>query len=200
MKKQVLIIIVACNILLVPLVSASSVTRSFSSDTVYTDTLLTVYLDVVVDGNEMIYAIVENIPPGWKVYDNKTGNFTEQNMLKWLYYSNTTQASNIRYDYILISPDNPGSNSFSGTYIFEGMGSEVPVVDITSPISVIYGAGDLNNDNCVDLGDLSVVSLSFGDTESSPGDANSDGIVDVYDLSTVGKNFDNEYSSGACNP
>ena len=199
MKKHVLAVIAVSFILVVPMVGASSVTRSFSSNPVYTDYVLTVSLTVVVDGGETIYAIRENVPAGWSVYDERTGNSTEQGTLKWIYYNETNQAQNDVYQYKLISPNTSGPHTFSGTYIFEGMGSETAIGGSVS-ISVEEGAGDVNNDGRVDFPDLIQVGRDFGLTSdditfwNSTTDTNYDNIIDIYDLTTVGKNYGNVYS------
>jgi hypothetical protein len=198
MKEYILIAIIVSGVLLAPLASASDVTRSFSPNPVYTDSLLKVSLTVDVTGSEMIYAIKEDIPPGWAVYDERTGNATEQDMLKWLYYSNTTPAVDTVHEYILVSPNTPGSGTFNGTYIFENMSGEVEIIGDTV-VDVEYGAGDLDNNDCVDLFDLVVVGGNFGKQSADPewvpsADPNSDGIVDIYDLVIVGKNFGNDYA------
>jgi hypothetical protein len=49
-------------------------------------------------------------------------------------------------------------------------------------------AGDLNNDEVVDILDLALGAAEFGST-SPDADVNADGIVDIYDLVLIGKNF-----------
>lgn len=49
-------------------------------------------------------------------------------------------------------------------------------------------AGDLNNDNVVDIADLALCAAYFG-TTGPDGDVNADGVVNIYDLVLIGKNF-----------
>ncbi len=49
-------------------------------------------------------------------------------------------------------------------------------------------AGDLNNDQVVDILDLAMCAAAF-DTANPIADVNADGVVDIYDLVLIGKNF-----------
>lgn len=49
-------------------------------------------------------------------------------------------------------------------------------------------AGDLNNDDKIDILDLTLCASNFGTTMPA-GDVNADGIVNIYDLVLIGKNF-----------
>jgi hypothetical protein len=66
----------------------------------------------------------------------------------------------------------------------------VVVVDglITELCGYTLLAGDLNDDEVVDILDLSLCASEFGST-SPDADVNADGIVDIYDLVLIGKNF-----------
>ena len=193
--------------------AASTVTRSFSTSTTYNGLVVTVTLHVNVDENEQprptIYAIEETIPSGWTaykfndftneidLYTNETGSMSGSNVLKWLYYSNTTEAVDKTYQYKAIAPETAGTYQFSGIYMFENMQNEASIEGDTS-IQVVLGAGDINNDRRVDITDLSSVALQFGMTSSDNGfdshnDINSDGTIDILDLVIVGKNYNRQY-------
>ncbi len=49
-------------------------------------------------------------------------------------------------------------------------------------------AGDLNNDDVIDILDIALCASNFG-TTAAEGDVNADGLVDIYDLVLIGKNF-----------
>lgn len=96
----------------------------------------------------------------------------------------------------------------SGAYILSGMPAgtytvtleasyfldiEVPGVVINEGLATVLCdytllAGDLNDDDSVDILDLSQCAFWFGTTDAA-GDVNADGIVDIYDLVLIGKNF-----------
>jgi len=71
-------------VLFIPLVLAGTVSRSFSSTSVDTDSHVTVTLDVdVVEGLEDYYAIDEIYPSGWVVTDR--GWFNDSELIIYIY-------------------------------------------------------------------------------------------------------------------
>ncbi len=212
MKKYVILVMV-CIFLIPSVQAASTVTRSFSTSSTYNGLVVTVTLHVNVDENEQpiptIYAIEETIPEGWTaykfkdfsneigLYTNETGSMSGSNVLKWLYYSNTTHAVDKVYRYKAVAPDTAGTYQFSGIYMFENMQNEATIGG-DNTVQVVLGAGDVNDDKKVDITDLSSVALQFGMSSSDTGfdsrnDINSDGTIDILDLVIVGKNYNRQY-------
>lgn len=80
----------------------------------------------------------------------------------------------------------------------------------TIPVVLFHGRvniapWDINGDNVVDITDLAIVGIHFGQTPASPNwyppaDINGDGVVDITDLSTVGLHFGEIYVSPAPAP
>jgi hypothetical protein len=61
--------------------------------------------------------------------------------------------------------------------------------DLMVGIPVILLAGDVNDDEIVDLTDAVLIGLNYGTTVGPPLDVNLDGITDVLDLIHVGRNY-----------
>jgi hypothetical protein len=60
----------------------------------------------------------------------------------------------------------------------------------TTLTSVALLSGDINDDGKVDIGDATMIGVSFNKNEPNlPADLNRDGMVDIYDIILVGVNF-----------
>ena len=77
----------------------------------------------------------------------------------------------------------------SGLYL-SAMATDVEVIDNQANYAcdVTLLGGDLNDDEVIDILDLSLCASHFETTDPAA-DVNADGTVDVYDLVLLGKNF-----------
>jgi hypothetical protein len=99
------------------------------------------------------------------------------------------------------------TTDISGTYVFEDLATGLYTVTLGHDgyLSVVTEvqvsgcelvelctfhmiAGDLNNDEIIDVADLALCAANFGGT-GPDGDVNDDGVVNIYDLVLIGKNF-----------
>jgi hypothetical protein len=107
-----------------------------------------------------------------------------------------------------MSPSMTTTTDISGTYTFEGMPSGAYTITMSADLylsamatdvavlenetnyacDVTMLGGDLNNDEIIDILDLSLCAAHF-ETSDPEADVNADGMVDVYDLVLLGKNF-----------
>jgi len=66
-----------------------------------------------------------------------------------------------------------------------GMGTDTAIV-------TVIASGDVNNDGCIDISDLVLVTQHWGET-GPPGrileDANCDGVIDISDLVIVAQHW-----------
>jgi hypothetical protein len=106
-------------VFLMPLVSASTVTRSFSNNSVLPGETVSVMLDVAVTGGETYYLIDESVPQSWIILNPDPE--TEPGHVKWAVFQGTSSTS---YTYEAKSPQSGGTYEFSGKYMFEGMDAE----------------------------------------------------------------------------
>jgi hypothetical protein len=113
MKK---ILIFTMIILLATLVSAGTVTRSFSSDTVEPGETVDVTLTVAVESDDSFYAIDETYPAGWTLLDNGGLSQAGTRLLRALVFSGLESRT---YVYQLRAPTSATSSTFSGTYSFD---------------------------------------------------------------------------------
>jgi hypothetical protein len=104
---------------LMPLASASTITRSFSKSSVLPGETISVTLDVAVTGGESYYLIDEKVPSGWTIVNPDPQ--TEAGHVKWVVIQGATSTS---YTYEAMSPQTEGTYAFSGKYMFEGMKTE----------------------------------------------------------------------------
>jgi hypothetical protein len=112
-------------VVLTPLVSAGSVTRSFSSGSVEQGGHLTVTLAVDVnESQEDVYAIEEDYPDEWSVVDSGGLNSQDPGYLKKVVIDN---ASDTEYQYVLSAPSAMGNYTWYGQYLFENMSDELPI-------------------------------------------------------------------------
>ncbi|MEW6607587.1 MAG: cohesin domain-containing protein [bacterium] len=79
----------------------------------------------------------------------------------------------------------------------------IPVIRFHSV--VVIASWDINGDGVVNISDLSIVGIHFGETPASPNwyppaDVNNDGIVNITDLAAVGIHFGESYGSPAPAP
>ena len=58
-------------------------------------------------------------------------------------------------------------------------------IGIITPVNPIIAKEDVNRDGVVDLNDLVIISLRYGQTGNIPADVNGDGVVNVHDLILV---------------
>jgi hypothetical protein len=75
--------------------------------------------------------------------------------------------------------------------------------DITAPetrlASVTLLSGDINDDNLVDIFDLTEAANSFGQSGSAlPADVNGDGQVSIFDLALIAANFNQGVQTWNC--
>ena len=113
MKK---LIIVMFLLLLVPMVMAGTVTRSFSSDTIAPGGTVDVTLAVKLGQGDSWYAIEEKYPSGWTVAsDDGTGDTTTSGQITWAVI---TGAKDINYKYTLKAPASGSEGVFSIKYSF----------------------------------------------------------------------------------
>lgn len=90
--------------------------RAFSDAAVSPGDVLTVNLSVVVAGGEGHYLVEEYVPEGWTV---KIGNMTSES--RRLTFYKLQNPENKTYIYKAIAPDQQGSYTFHGFYMFQGM-------------------------------------------------------------------------------
>jgi len=111
-------------IFLLSAVTASNITRDFSSSTVEAGQNVSVTISILINENQTYWALEEYVPLDWAVVDPMGGECNEStNILKWIYYNETMVAENVSYTYIVQSPLFNGSYEFDGVYIIEEMGS-----------------------------------------------------------------------------
>jgi len=104
---------------LMPLASASTITRSFSKASAYPGETISVTIDVAVTGGETYYILDETVPAGWAIVNPDPE--TEAGHMKWAVIQGAASTS---YTYQIIAPQSEGSYTFSGKYMFEGMKTE----------------------------------------------------------------------------
>jgi len=110
--KIFILILVLINL---TFVSASSVTRSFSSDEISDCNEIEVTLEVRVTKGDTFYAIDESYPFGFSVIKNGGGSTQEQNHIKWVVL---TGANDTQYTYTIKPSCDEGSYTFNGEYGF----------------------------------------------------------------------------------
>ncbi len=111
-------------VFLLPCVSAASVTRTLSPASVAPGGTLAVTLYVDVSGGPDYYAIDDLYPSGWEVVDSGSGSIEHAGHWKYVIIEG---AQNTQFTYTLRAPSEEGTYSFSGEYMFGGMGSAVPI-------------------------------------------------------------------------
>jgi len=153
-NKKTVFAIFAFVFLSLTFVSASSVTRSFSSANPEVCSALNVTLDVTVDGGDTFYIIDEIFPAGWNIINPTTGNTSHSGHIKWAVASG---ASSTQYSYLInTSCVTLGIHNFTGEYAFDdtilynisGTNSvnvrdtQIPVITLvgSSSVSVEYGS------------------------------------------------------------
>jgi len=107
-------------LLLLPLSSASVITRSLPQSALPGETVL-VSLDVSITGGEAFYLLDEIVPAGWTITSPGSGDPIQPGHLKWVIIQN---AADTRYTYEAKAPAAEGEYAFSGIYMFQGMTSE----------------------------------------------------------------------------
>jgi len=126
MDKRIFLVLIAFSMVL-GCAFASTITRSVDSATVAPGADVKVTLTVDITGGETFYVIDEIFPSGWTVKDAGTGSTGQAGHLKWVVIQD---AKNTTYDYVLTVPATVGTETFSGTYMFEGMASEAQIQGI----------------------------------------------------------------------
>ncbi len=119
MKKELFPAAFMLLLFLIPLASASGVTRSFSKSPVSPGETVTVTLDVAVTGGETYYLIDEAVPQGWTIINPEPG--TQAGHFKVAVIQGAKSTS---YTYEVKAPALDGTYTFSGTYRFEGTQSQ----------------------------------------------------------------------------
>ena len=172
MKKILIISLLA--LLLIPLASAVTVTRSFSADPASPGGAVTVTLQVTTVAADRMYAINEIYPPGWAVTDK--GSF-EHNIadraLRTLQFSSSSsvQVPSATYTYSLSILANAATNSpynFPGT--FDQSSGSTPIGGDNS-LTVQSAAPSCTPNPCNNGGTCSIVSGSVSSVSCvcSPG-------------------------------
>src|SRR5437868_11742958 len=77
--------------------------------------------------------------------------------------------------------------------VFEAIGGYLLLRSLAAPNPNL--PGDLNNDNSVNVTDLSILLSNYG-TANSSADINTDGTVNVLDLSILLSHYGQSYSGG----
>jgi hypothetical protein len=119
-------------LLLIPMASAASVTRSLSSETVPPGGAVTVTLTVDVSGGADYYAVDDVYPQDWTVTNAGLGSTEHSGHWK---YIEIEGAQNTQMTYQMTAPIEPGTYTFSGEYMFGGMSGAVPI-EGTSSVTV----------------------------------------------------------------
>ncbi len=104
---------------LMPLASASTVTRSFSKSSALAGETVSVTLGVVVTAGETHYLIDDAVPQGWSIVNPEAG--VQEGHFKTVVIQDAKSTS---YTYDVTAPQAEGSYTFSGTYMFQGMSAE----------------------------------------------------------------------------
>ncbi len=145
MKKALLIGII---LILIPMVAAGTVTRSFSSDTVAPGDSVVVSLDVQLTGSDSLYAIAETFPAGWAVSDKGTGDLSQAGHIKWVAFQNVASG---KLTYSLTAPSSEGAGVFSIEYSFDDgiakteAGSKTVTVTAPKTCTPVCTAGEYCN-------------------------------------------------------
>ncbi len=140
MNKKAILLFAIC-ILVAGNACASTVARSFSATTVQPGADLTVTLTVDITGSETFYAIDELVPSGWTVKDSGTGSAEHTGHVKWVEIQG---AKNTTLTYTVTAQSEPGTATFAGTYMFEGMPNEAQMAGQTQvSVGATAGSTDL---------------------------------------------------------
>ena len=94
-----------------------------------------------------------------------------------------------------LKPKNPFSKSSLSVFliIFAVLGLIILIKSFAAPNPNL--PGDLNNDNTVNITDMSILLSNYG-TSNTTADINSDGTVNVLDLSVLLSHYGQSYSGG----
>ena len=119
MKNIVVAAAFLALVFLLPMASASTITRSFSKNTASPGETVSVRLDVAITAGESYYLIDEEVPSGWAIVNPDPQ--TESGHVKWVVFQGAASTS---YTYQVVAPQTGGTYAFSGKYMFEGMKAE----------------------------------------------------------------------------
>jgi glucose/arabinose dehydrogenase/PKD repeat protein len=108
---------------------------------------------------------------GYKIYRN--GSSTALGTTSLTNFTNSGLSANTTYTYQVTAYDNASNESAKST-----------IVSVTTDVGAAPKTGDLNNDNAVDIFDLSILLSNFGSTNATA-DINKDGVVNIFDLSIL---------------
>jgi hypothetical protein len=124
-------------------VSASSITRSFSSLNPDACSTINVSINVDVTEGDTYYIIDEIFPSNWTILNSGTGNTLQAGHIKWSVLSG---AIDTQYNYSITAPCSLGTHFFSGEYgfndgIIHQISGQTSVVtsDNIAPIITILG-------------------------------------------------------------
>ncbi|MEM7815753.1 MAG: hypothetical protein QXN71_01390 [Candidatus Aenigmatarchaeota archaeon] len=115
-KLSLALILVA---FLLPIVSASTVTRTLP-DSVKPGETISVSLDIAITGGESYYLVDEKVPDGWTIVSGAEEG-TEPGHIKLAVIQNAVSK---KHTYQVTAPKTEGTYVFSGKYMFEGMTEE----------------------------------------------------------------------------
>jgi hypothetical protein len=138
--SRILLSVMLAVLLMIPLAGAVSITRSLSPSQVPPggDVAVTLTVDVT-DAPAPFYAIDEMYPQGFNVTDSGAGSAEHVGHWKTVVIEG---AKNVDYTYVMTAPEQEGTYSFSGEYMFGNMEAPVPIAGqdtilVTSETSVI---------------------------------------------------------------
>ena len=131
MKKWACLFLV---LLLIPVVYASTVTRSFSPKKAMQGDTVTVTLTLDEGAQELSYIIEESVPEGWQVSANGGGEVSGSK-ISWLLIEGLAPGVTVEdkiFTYTLVVPSSAsGAAVFNGTYRFESMSDSSSVLGET---------------------------------------------------------------------
>lgn len=134
MKKAQQLACILLVLLVVPVVYASTVTRSFSPKKAMPGDTVTVILTLDEVSQELSYVVEESIPEGWAVSSGGGGEISGSK-ISWLLIEGLAPGVAVEdktFTYTVIVPSSvSGTAVFNGTYRFESMGSSSSILGET---------------------------------------------------------------------
>ncbi|MFQ6040157.1 MAG: dockerin type I domain-containing protein [Candidatus Poribacteria bacterium] len=161
---------------------------------------------MVIDGSVLYNDGVTLVPNGWKVeVTNKTRNLSQSSIIGEAgngRYSVTfidilggvVAATGDEIELVVIDTDGKKRGSMTYTITDEDMNTISATIDIEAgPYPKEFPHWDVNEDGVVDISDLVLVGIHFGENyngiKAPSWDVNEDGVVDISDLALVSIHF-----------